>query len=788
MKRRIRKAGAAAPAGRCAAVAALAAAGAAWLPAAAQAPTPAAPAASAPATATTPTGSETVTVTGRRMTEELPPDKPHTVIGTETIERRQAENIFDILKGVPGLGVEGGPRATGMKFSLRGFTDNEDVVFKIDGAVKGFEKYRFGSGVLLEPELVKTLTVERGPAVTSGSGALGGTISAATKSAMDLLRPGRTYGGMLKLGYNDNNGERLRMLSVYGRPGDFDIMAAVVRRDSHDLKLADRSRLTQSQTQSESRLVKLGWFPHERLNLELGYIAYASGPERQPYDATGGLPGVGGSVIRTLDDETTTLRAEWDSPYGWTVRGLLSREQTYLHDLHRYRNEEGLPEARICAVVPSVQYCDDRWRFDIVNAEVFADTKFRVGPVAADLTLGWQGQDSRRDTSRVTSNEAINQSRFPGGHNPDQPPGDKVSSALIGEARLQWHDFTLVPGVRLDRYTVSARGLSRLNMESQGQDPDIEFSKTQPSLALSWRPGQGDWTFTARYNEGFRPPLIDEYFAEGGESAERPTGRCRRTYGDFNQAGSPVIPSTIQPLYDPAGLGLPYDPARDLAPANGICGDLYRPQESASQELTVAWNARLPEARLHWSARLTAYRIHTRHLLGSLRWVDGRAAQPGREDRRGVEFEGEVSSRSLFASLSYGRVRREGTDDSTSGMPSIESFQVPADSTVLTLGTRLFGDSVNAGWRVRHLADRRAYASGAPAQCVSDVAADFSATQKGVTLNEIFAFWQINRMFSLRASVDNLDNRDYCLVSSFSGAVGFRAPGRAAKIALTAQF
>ena len=175
---------------------------------------------------------------------ELPPDRPVTVINAAAIERRQASTIFDILKDIPGVAVDGGPRASGMKFNLRGFSDNEDVLFKVDGAVKGFEKYRFGSGVFIEPELLKALQVERGPSVTAGSGALGGTVSATTKSASDFLKPGQTFGSEVKYGYNWNSHERLRMVTLYGRPNaHLDLIVSVARRDSDDFRLPDGERL-----------------------------------------------------------------------------------------------------------------------------------------------------------------------------------------------------------------------------------------------------------------------------------------------------------------------------------------------------------------------------------------------------------------------------------------------------------------------------------------------------------------------------------------------------------------
>src|SRR5690606_17889118 len=149
--------------------------------------------------------------------------------------------------------------------------------------------YRFGGGVFIEPELLKAIEVERGPSITSGSGALGGTISATTRSAADFLKPGERIGAMTKLGYNWNNKERLRMVSVFGRPNpQFDLLASVSRRDSGDLKMPDRERLGVSATHSESSLLKLGWFPTEALSIDISRVAYASGPERAPYDATHG--------------------------------------------------------------------------------------------------------------------------------------------------------------------------------------------------------------------------------------------------------------------------------------------------------------------------------------------------------------------------------------------------------------------------------------------------------------------------------------------------------------------
>ncbi|MFG6443278.1 TonB-dependent receptor domain-containing protein [Roseateles sp. LKC17W] len=712
----------------------------------------------------------------------LPADRAITRLDAEVIERRQAENIFDVLKDVPGVAVVGGPRASGMRFTLRGFTDNEDVLFKIDGAVKGFEKYRFGGGVFLEPELLKTLSVERGPSVTSGSGALGGTISATTKNASDLLAPGQRAGALLKLGFNANNRERLRMGAVFGRVAErIELLAAVVRRDSQDLRLPDGTRLTLSSTHSESRLAKIGFTPVDELFIELGHVAYRAGPERQPYDATGGLVGVGGIVHRDIDDATTHLRFAWEPASRFKLRGMLARERTHLHDLHK----RGETRFQICANGP-IEYCNDDWHYDIVNGELFADTTLKLGEVDAAVTLGAQGLRNRRDVKRVSSNARLNEMNWPGGFNAAQPPGDKHSHALIAEGRLTWRDWTLTPGMRWDRYTVIAQGGTRDSMAREGQTPEISFAKAQPSLALTWRVPHTALALTGRYNEGFRPPLIDQYFADGSANAAMQSGLCMRTVNDPLRGGV-VSASTIRPLYDTAGLGRPYDPALDHAPTNGICGDLYVPQQSANRELTLAWEP-AQQGGQQWFGRLTLFRIRTDRLLSSLRWQDGRVQQPGIEQRRGLELELRYGSRLWFGEFNLARVKRRAVHETAAEQSGADSYSVPPDSAGLTLGLRALQGRVEAGWRLRHLADRRAYIAGAPAVCASTADAAGVGTHYGVDTHELFASWQAAPWALLRAGVDNLTNQDYCLSSSFAGGVGFHAPGRAAKLSVTLQY
>lgn len=719
-----------------------------------------------------------VTVRSTRPAQvQIEADRPTTTIQSQEIQRRQATSLFDVLKDVPGVSVDGGPRATGMRFNIRGFSDNEDVLFKIDGAVKGFEKYRFGSGVFIEPELLKSVEVQRGPSVTSGSGALGGTINATTQSASDLLRPGQQVGAMVKLGTASNNDERLRMLALYGRlaalSSNWDWLVALTQRNAQDIRLADGSRLKASATASDSSLLKLGWRPNDDLKLELSRVAYTSGPERAPYDATAGEPGVFGIVRRTIDDETINLKLDYTPPDSlWKLRGRLSRERTHMRDL-LLQADNGITYVPGSLGGPGDR--TDLWHYDIQSAELFNDAEWQAGPFSGVLTLGWQALRQDRTMVRLAENPIWNAPTggYPNGFYAAQPPGGKDSMAWIAEHALTWGNWTLTPGVRWDRYRVSAAGGTLDLLRAQGQASSLSFERTTPSMRLSWQPQQ--WvqglSFTLSQAESFRPPLIDEAFTNGAYS------RCLRSMG-----------SVHFPLYDTKT-------GTDLAPPSGICGNLYRPEVSTTREASVAWKPARDWLGTRWQARAAYFTIDTRDLLESLSAIDGRVQQPGTERRHGSEIEVQADAPRWFGSLGHSRVqgRVNGGTLSLTQTYSGPLYDVPGTTTTVSFGVRADGNRAEAGLRVRDIGERQAIVPNQTTFCsrpgVIVPGLGNIGTQQGVRLIDLFASYRFSMWtpndFVLRLSVDNLGNEAYCLNDGFGGGVGTQAPGRNVKLQLT---
>ncbi|WP_068318481.1 TonB-dependent receptor domain-containing protein [Polycladidibacter hongkongensis] len=157
------------------------------------------------------------------------------VIGSQTVERLHAATVPEILNILPGVDINGSARLQGQSINVMGFDDQEDVRVTIDGAQKDFEAYRQGT-IFIEPELLKRAEVSKGAFDADHYGAFGGSVALETKSAEDMLEPGKTYGAMAKLKYASNGNELIKSLSAYGKSEELGVhvLGALTHRKNDD--------------------------------------------------------------------------------------------------------------------------------------------------------------------------------------------------------------------------------------------------------------------------------------------------------------------------------------------------------------------------------------------------------------------------------------------------------------------------------------------------------------------------------------------------------------------------
>ena len=694
-----------------------------------------------------------VAVKDKRLPEEsgINLTLPITTITTEQLQRNQPSNIYDAVRSVPGVSINGGPRPSGMTFSIRGYADNEDVMVKVDGVQKGFEKYRMG-GTFIEPELLKSIEVQRGPQIASGSGSLGGTIIASTKNAEDFLRPGQKYGGKVKFGYGNNNDEYSRSYLVYGRPDErVDILYNYSNRRSNNITLGDGTKLDDSAIESVSHLLKVSLFPTEDLELVTSVVKFED-TGLQPYDATGGQPGFFGNVVRSIDDLTWSESLHYE-PVPWVnLKATVGAGHTNLQDLMRpgmssFNSVQPLCDGVVYRPNPAnTNTCrgnlTDTYQYetrtvDISNRAVL----FEKDSVIASLLVGYQYNSSEREIERFFDNRlsATQTTQYPNGFNASAPPGSKSFNAIYLQPKFEIGRFSFIPGYRKDSYEVKADGGTLALLKPYNQNSKIKFKEETWSLGLAYdffsKNESEKLTLYTNYGQGFRPPLIDEYF----------------TQGNFSLCTAGAMPAN--------------------GPASQICGELYQPQLSESTEAGVSYqNPHLFNTDVGFSGKLNFYHTYTSHLLLSLREEsDGRITQNGWERRNGMEVESFLQYRGWYMRSAFSRIHGELFNGAT----QIPLFTVPGNALNINIGTEILKD-IDINLTYRKVSDRTVLASG------TAVSNPQFGMQDGYELWNAGVRWKTSDQVTLRLIGENLKNEQY-RIDGTMGGLGIYGPGRNVK-------
>jgi len=690
------------------------------------------------------------------------PTQTITTIEAKELERTQPTTIFEAIRDTPGVAIEGGPRPSGMTFNVRGFNSNEDVQVRVDNVPKGFEKYRFG-GTFIEPDLLKSIEVQRGPQIASGSGSLGGTILAKTKDAADLLKPGRRYGGRIKLGYASNNDEVQRSYLAFARPVDaVDILYNRTYRNSNDITHSDGSKLPQSKVNSRAQLLKVGIFPTDFLEL-ITSVTLLEESGLQPYDALTSDPGLSnfGNVLRDIEDLSIAHTAHWNPEYRWidlsaTVAfGHTKVLETYLPGMSRNRSC-GLQGVTFCGN----DYHDQKVKgitLELTNtAQLYKQDNFSIS-----LLTGLQYRSMENETRRTTDSQGpnINESFPADGFWAASTSGENAYTAAFIQSRIQYGRLGIIPGVRVDWYEISStEDRVKRHLAEKGLSSEIDFDHTSYSMGLTFDAIANSLTFFANYGEGFRPPSINDYF----------------TYGD--RAGTPPKPANWlpnRPWLGEVGLGPPYSSGEgrcNTLETNFLCGDVFKIQSSQSSEIGAHYQTpNLFGKNIQLMSKFTYFHIETKHLLRYFSIDDltnTYVPQDGWEKRNGTEFEGSLFYKDSYFRANYSRTWGSYFNPQTGNVSSIA--WVPANTLNLTIGTQLTSRvGINASYRK-----------------VSERPLINGDTQDGYELFSAGGFWSPTDNLTFRIIGENITNKDYHLNGGgdFSGLLGNRGPGRSIRL------
>lgn len=711
-----------------------------------------------------------------------------TKISIEEIKRRNAIDVMELIEDIPGISAVGGVRGGSKGFTIRGFSDNEDILTVIDGARQNFERYRSGSEIDITPNLLQEIEVIRGSNVRyGGTGTLGGAVIMKTKNARDLLEPGEQAGLEFKTAYFTNNNQKTGGFTAFAQPVSFaDVLFNITKESSNDVTQPDGDRLDDSSTKKLSSLIKLGLFG-EQYELDLGY-RLSDQSLLEPFNQfeEGNTSFIFARRQKTTRSPTANFKWEPDS------------DLINIHGSYAYNDQ--LVEDKESTLISGGT---DRIGYKILNIELLNRSNLVLGPVNGKVDIGTQYSRERRSYVRELPNGIT-------GFNEAQPPGEKLSYGAFLDASASWRNVTLDFGFRYDEYDVTAGGASEEALLRQGNDTTDSFDAWNFGTGISYQPASGPLTLFYNYKQSFRVPLIDQLYAKGTAS------NCSG-FSEFIQTDDPSRPVIADFLFLPGG-GINLNATEDFqnalteflnqpdAVANATCIGFYEPETSNTHEIGFSMNwDNLFKTNGTINSKLTYYQIRTDHILESIYQdsVTNEVSQPGKEYREGFEVELSYDSDTWFTNFSISTIdgyiaynffenNRFFTSDPSLTAADISVldtgknslFNIPGDSLSLSLGYKLQNYNMEYGYRLRVIGNRRISTgiNNSIAGCGNlttltiAVCNDFTE-QAGYSLHNIFASWQPHDSVRIGITMNNITNKLY-FTDGFSGGQGNIAAGR----------
>lgn len=676
------------------------------------------------------------------------------VLNQKAIDRYQANNVAQLLDNMPSVGSAGSPRPGGQTINILGMGGVEDVPITLDDSVKSFDKYRQGS-VFIEPELLKKITVDKGPHnVEVGNGGFGGKVTLETKDATDLLVDDKNIGAFLKYSRFSNNSQNTYTGAVYGKSKNdvIDGMFYYTNRDSGDVQRPDGSKFLYSAQQQDTYLAKLNFHPTDSQKISLnamqsghkGWEPFAAMRDQDAVPTEADIKKYGYEeawkrrlVYRDQNDSSYSVGYELNpesNPYV-NLKATASYSKTDQHD-------QRLPSVTGSAATLG----NESW-------VTYTNTAFKLSNISDIVTdygthklkVGAQYQKMEQNSLIYDKNNAKKPDYNFGYYEPNYMPSGKqqMLSAFV-EDQYQIDNFTITPSLRYDHITNTGHPnrASRYNDPSAGHDYSSKtYTGWSPRLALAWK--QADYlTWFANISKTWRAPRVDEQY--------------------YVQSAMTSVPSTSRYL-------LP-EKMRAIRLGNEMnFDDVFAEQDHLQVRLTYHHNRGGDEIFRNRSTFCKAQAENNANGgNGSINDCNGNYKHGfyrNVTDYTIKAYEAEIfyNQPTWFTGLTYSYIR--GQRDNSPVNPWFEQktwmTDIPPKKATATLGVNVPEHHLTMGWRGIFVAKQDRSLSD---NDKSIAASSFSLPKtKGYSLHGVYADWQPvgEKGPTLNFSIDNLFNRDY---------------------------
>ena len=156
------------------------------------------------------------------VTENTGAKSKTNVVTTEVIDKRTETDLRGLLNEDPSINFGGGT-GTSQWFTIRGMGQDQ-VDVKVDNAYSDTQIFHHQGRFMLDPSLVKIVSVQKGTgSASAGIGATSGAIVAKTLDAKDLLKDEQRIGFKVNGGYSSTEGPS-KGATVFAKAQNLDVL------------------------------------------------------------------------------------------------------------------------------------------------------------------------------------------------------------------------------------------------------------------------------------------------------------------------------------------------------------------------------------------------------------------------------------------------------------------------------------------------------------------------------------------------------------------------------------
>ena len=441
----------------------------------------------------------------------------------DSLLSKQATSVADALEDIPNVDIRGGSRSIAQKPNIRGLSDNR-VVQVIDGVRQNFDLAHRGS-YFLPMSLIQEIEVIKGPSSSLwGSGALGGVVAMRTPNALDLLKNNDKFGVKIRQGYQTANNLSERDVSVFAANDKFDVLISGFYNNADNLRTGRGNKLNNTAYKQFGGLAKFGWQINDANRVELSH-------RETRFKQT--APG-NNEVENELTNEQITdqIREFHKSNNGSPPKAKPSQEEFYSGVKTRfgsvsYLSDQQIPDQSTVFnyyLTPDNPYLNTH--IALYNNKTIEKEQRKVSGVKDQTKLTTRGINLRNSSElshisfvygvdymrdKIRTERGTNSSDAKFRADPYNANSNTTGVYLIAHIPLFGEKLLLSPSVRYDHYDTSSKTVK------------YKDNHLSPATKLTWI--VTNWLdFTAKYNEAFRAPSMQERFVSGSHFGVDTTG------------------------------------------------------------------------------------------------------------------------------------------------------------------------------------------------------------------------------------------------------------------------